>query len=80
MDVLKKIFPLSFKCAEKNDFITSLVIYGVAAVVAAILIAVLRFVPVLSILVSLTGYLAEVYITAGIALSILVFIKVIKLN
>ncbi len=78
MDFLNKVFPISFKCAEKESFIKALIIYIVAGVVGGIIIGLLSQIPFVGVLFGLMGYLAEVYVTAGIVLSILVFTKVIK--
>lgn len=78
MDFLNKVFPISFKCNEKDSFIKALIIYTVAAVVGGLIIGLLSHIPFIGVLVGLMGYLAEVYVTAGIVLSILVFTKVLK--
>lgn len=78
MDFLNKIFPISFKCGEKDAFIKALILYIVAGLVGGIIIGLLSRIPFIGVLFGLTGYLAEVYVTAGIVLSILVFTKVIK--
>lgn len=78
MDFLNKVFPFSFKCTEKDSFIKALIIYIVAGVVAGIIIGLLSQIPFIGWMFSLLGYLAEVYVTAGIVLSILVFTKVLK--
>ncbi len=78
MDFLNKVFPFSFKCTNKDSFIKALIIYIVAGIVAGVIIGLLAQIPVIGVLFGLMGYLAEVYVTAGIVLSILVFTKVIK--
>ena len=78
MDFLNKVFPISFKCTEKNAFIKALIMYVVAGVVGGLIIGLLSRIPFVGILFGLAGYLAEVYVTAGIVLSILVFTKVLK--
>lgn len=78
MDILNKVFPFSFQCTEKDSFIKALILYIVAGAVAGIIIGVLAQIPLIGWLFGLAGYLAEVYVTAGIVLSILVFTKVLK--
>ncbi len=78
MDFLNKVFPFSFKCTEKDSFIKALIIYIVAGVVSGIVIGLLSHIPFIGWIFALLGYLAEVYVTAGIVLSILVFTKVLK--
>ena len=72
MEILKKLFPLSFK--EKNGLgglIVNILIHILADVVAGIIIAIL---PILGILGGLIG----LYFTVGIVLSILDYLKVLK--
>ena len=79
MEILQKIFPFSFK--EKKDvaaLIVNIIIYVVAGVIAGALIPILDKIPVVNIIVSLVGMLVNVYTTAGIVLSILHYLKVLK--
>ena len=77
MDLLKKIFPISFKATEKEAFIKALIIYIVADVICGI-IGTLSQIPVIGIVLSLLSFIVGIYATAGVVLSILVFVKVIK--
>ncbi len=81
-DFLKKLFPLSFKCQEKDTFIKTLVIYIVAAVAIAVAGALLGILPVvgriLGPIIGIIGYVVDVYATAGVVFAILVFVKVFK--
>ena len=78
MDFLKKLLPLSFKATDQDNFIKTLVIYIVAAVAMAVLGMLLGWIPVIGKLLSIVGYVADIYITGGIVVAILVFTKVIK--
>lgn len=78
MDLLKKLFPLSFNCQEKDNFIKALIVYIVAMVICSVLGMLLGGIPVLGILIDVVGYLVGLYSTAGIVFSILVFVKVFK--
>lgn len=79
MDMLKKIFPIAFKSADKNEFIASLVIHGIALLLGGGLLGLLAFgIPVLSVIMGITGTVLELYCLGGIALSILTFLKVIQ--
>ncbi len=72
MATLKKLFPLAFK--EKKTIgalIVNILIHVLADAVAGIIIAIL---PILGILGGLIG----LYFTAGIVLSILDYLKIIK--
>ena len=78
MDALKKIFPLSFKAAELNPFIVSLIIYVVVDIVCGFIIGILAKIPLIGFLFGLVGSLIGLYALVGIILSILVYLKVCK--
>lgn len=78
MDILKKLFPLSFISKDLKPFIISLVIYVVAEAVCGCVIGFLASLPILGIIFSVLGYVLGLYALVGIVLSILVFVKVIK--
>ena len=72
METLKKIFPLSFK--EKKSvgaLIVNILLHVLGDAVAGVIIGIL---PILGILGGIVG----LYFTAGIVLSVLEYIKVIK--
>lgn len=72
MDILKKLFPLSFKAKKDiGALIVNILIHLVADLVAGLIIGLL---PILSLLGGLIG----LYFTVGIVLSILDYLKVIK--
>lgn len=83
MDILKKLFPFSFKSTETNSFVIALIIYVVIAVVGGIIIGVVgsilgSILSILGTLVGLVGGIVDLYALIGIVLSILVFTKVLK--
>ena len=78
MDLVKKIFPHAFKSTDVSNFIVALIIYAVIEVVGGIVIGWLAKLPIIGLLFGLTGSLVGLYATAGIVLSILVFVKVLK--
>ncbi len=78
MDKLKKFFPFAFKATEVKPFIVSLVIYALIDIVCGIILGLLAKIPIIGILFSLLGTVIGLYALAGIVLSILVFLKVIK--
>lgn len=78
MDLLKKLLPVSFKATDKDNFIKALVVYIVLLVVMTVLGMLLGRIPLIGILVSVAGYLVDIYATGGIVVAILVFTKVIK--
>ena len=87
MDVLKKIFPLSWKFTKDTaNFIVGIiihlllgVIFGLVAGLAAILVG---WIPVVGAVLiwalSVVGYVIGLYSLVGLILLILVFCKVIK--
>ena len=78
MDMLKKIFPLSFKATELKPFIITLVIYIVADIICGAVIGLLAKIPVLGIIFGLLGSVVGIYMFVGLILAILYFVKVIK--
>lgn len=78
MDILKKLFPVSFNAKEKEPFIISLIIYVVLAVVGGLVLGFLSSIPVVGIIVSIVGGILDLYALIGIVLAILVFVKVIE--
>ena len=79
MDTLKKIFPYSFK--EKKDIaalIINILIYLVVGIIAGAVIGIFAKIPLIGIVISLIGTLADLYVFAGIVLSALDFAKVLK--
>ena len=79
MELLKTVFPFSFQ-AKKDiaALIVNVLIYLAIGLVAAFFIGILRKVAVLGMIVSLVCGLAELYITAGIVLSVLDYAKILK--
>lgn len=78
MDILKKLFPLSFISKDLKPFIISLVIYVVAEAVCGCVIGFLASIPILGIIFSILGSLLGLYALGGIVLSILVFLKIVQ--
>ena len=78
MDVLKQLFPLSFKVKDSNDCVISVIIYLVVSILFGAVVAILDFIPVINVLLGVLGSLVGVYCVAGIILSILKLTKVMK--
>lgn len=87
MDLLKKLFPISWKYkSEVKDLIIGIIIYAVAGVIGGALLSIAGlitgWVPVLGDLVGIIlgaiGALIEIYIIAGIVIEVLLFAKVLK--
>ncbi len=78
MDTVKKIFPQAFTATEVKPFVVALVIYLLIDIVCGFVIGLLAKIPILGIIFGLLGSVVGLYALAGVVLSILVFLKVIK--
>ncbi len=79
MELLKKIFPLSFKFSDSvANLVIGILIYLVAGAVAGVAIGLLAKIPVVGILIGLVGGLVDLYCLAGIVIQVLDFCKVLK--
>ncbi len=79
MDILKKIWPFSFR--EKKDvaaLVITVILHVVADIVIGVLLGLLAGVPVVGFIFSLVGSLLGLYITAGIVFTFLHYFKVFK--
>lgn len=79
MDMLKKIFPLSFRFADSAvNLIIGILIYLVIDAIAGFVLGVLGAIPVIGIVAGLIGSLVGIYGLAGIVIEVLVFCKILK--
>lgn len=79
MDLLKKIFPLSWKYADSGkNLAIGIILYIVAGFVGGLIIGILAKIPVVGIIIGILGGVIDLYALIGIILEILVFAKVIK--
>ena len=79
MELLKKIFPLSWKYTQDvANLIIGILIYIVGGAIAGAIIGILGALPVIGFIFGLVGGLVGLYAFVGIVLQILVFAKVIK--
>ena len=79
METLKKLFPYSFK--KKGDvgaLIVNILIQLLIGAVATVLISILAKLPIIGIIISLVGGLVNLYVLAGIIISILDYNKILK--
>jgi len=77
MDVLKKVFPFSFKSNDLTGFIVALIFYVIICGICGAIIGFLTKIPLLGIIFSILGSVLGIYGLIGIILSVLVFVKVI---
>ncbi len=86
MDMLKKIFPLSWKYTKDlTSLVIGIVIQLIVGIVAGLILWVAGFltaIPVLGLILALilriAGSLVDLYVLVGIILQLLIFFKVIK--
>ena len=79
MELLQKIFPLSFKKMNTvADLVIGILIYLVAGILAGVVIGLLVKIPVGGIVVGLVGGLIDLYCLAGIVIQILWYCKLLK--
>ena len=79
MDTLKKLFPFSFKKkGTLTDLIINIVIHVVVGFLAGTLIALFAKLPIIGIIIGLFGGIVDLYVVAGIVLSVLDYAKILK--
>ena len=79
MDILKKIFPLSFKLADNViDLIIGLLVYVAGGCVLGALCGLLAHLPIVNLVAGIISGLIGIYVVAGIVFLLLAFFKVLK--
>ena len=79
MELLKKIFPLSWKYTQDiTNLIIGILIYVVGGAIAGFIISILGQIPIIGFIFGLVGAVVGLYAFAGIVLQILIYTKVIK--
>ena len=79
MDILKKLFPLSFKMTGSvANLIIGTIIYLVAEIIVGGVLGLLGAIPVVGVIVSLVGALVGLYTVGGIVVMFLYHFKVLK--
>ena len=87
MELLKKIFPYSFKKMETvGELIVGIIVYAVIGLVAGAVLAIAGllggWIPllgaILGVVLGMIGAIVEIYVAAGIVIKILVYTNVIK--
>ena len=80
MDILKKVFPLSFKSNDIAYFIISLIVYVLASTIIGVINGILAIIPLIGFILAaafgLVSAIVGVYCISGIVISILVFLKI----
>lgn len=78
MDTLKKIFPLSFGLTELAKLILAIIIYAVIGVIGGTLSAFFAWFPLVGIPFVMLGSLIGIYVTSGIIIAILSYLKILQ--
>ena len=80
MDLLKKIWPTTFKVKEHDaaSFILQLIAFVVVTAIIGVVIGILAAIPVIRIIVSAVGGLLGLYTLIGIVLCVVNFFGVLK--
>ena len=79
MDMLKKIFPLSFSFADTIvNLVVGIVIYLVAPALASVVLGLLAKIPLLGIIFAVINWALGIYAFVGLVLLILVYLKLVK--
>ena len=79
MDSIKKYFPLAFKAKNSvKDLIINVLIQVVVNALIGVVFGLLAGIPLVGFVFDIIGWLVGIYFTAGIVLSILDYLKVIK--
>ena len=87
MDILKKIFPLSFNKADStSNLVIGIIIYLVIGIVAGAVIGlaglITGWIPLVGALVGwvlrIVGAIVELYVVGGIVVLVLAFLKVLN--
>ena len=79
MDMLKKFFPFSFAAKDGIvGLVINLLIYFVAGAVIGVIMGILGLIPFIGAVIGIVGWIVEVYVGAGMILSLLDYFKVLK--
>ena len=73
-----KYFPISARAKTLVGLLVSILIYIVVGFLIGLGLKILAILPLIDILLSIIGWLVELYIAVGVVISILVFLKIVK--
>ena len=79
MDILKSLFPWSFKNKTMKDLIISILIYMAINIVGGLVFGLLSAVPLIGFVFSLLGGALGIYTLAGVILASLHFFGLLKI-
>ena len=79
MDILKKVFPYSFKAKDGvAGLIINILAYALIFLVATIVISICNVIPIVKWFTWIFGMIVNIYVVAGIVISVLDYLKVLK--
>ena len=79
MDILKKVFPFSFNAKDGvGGLIVNILVYLVVGLVAGAFIGIFAKLPIVGLVIGLVGGLVDLYVLAGIVISVLDYLNVLK--
>ncbi len=78
MEILKKLFPLSFQAQDMAQLIIYCLIYIVAGTILGFVIGLLSKIPILGLIFTLIASLVGIYIAAGLTILFLYYFKILK--
>ena len=78
MELIKALFPLSFRGSGFKTLLVSVLIYIAIYVVCSLLLGLLFVIPFLGWLRSILGWVVNAYCSIGIVIAILVFLNILK--
>lgn len=79
MDLLKNLFPLSFKnTKDVAGLVIAIIVYLVVGAVVGAIIGIFWDVLIIGLIAKIVGPLVEIYVFAGIVIAVLNFLKVLK--
>lgn len=79
MDILKSLFPWSFKNKTMKDLIVSILIYMAINIVGGLVFGLLSAIPLIGFVFSLLGGALGIYTLAGVILASLHFFGLLKI-
>lgn len=79
MDMLKKYFPYSFTAKKDlGALIINILVYVIIGAIATAVIGILKGVFIIGLLVGIVCTIIDIYVVAGVIISILDYLKILK--
>lgn len=78
MNLLKKLFPFSFKATELSSLLAAVIVCVLVDVVCGWVISIVAKLPLVGWIFSILGAVIGLYAFVGIVVALLVFFKVLK--